>query len=381
MRVVRVIGAVVLAASLTAALVVIRFARAVVTPPKRAEYPLRIVAVDRVHQTVTLNDTAASRLPGEYGLWFGRDGGYLRFGNVLEARRGRVTRVLGEVISGSPHLGQSARETGWYFLGPWELDLAWAEVDIFSAGVRLPAWHISPAHDSSNWVIHVHGRTATRAETLRGANVASQAGWHSLLVSYRNDTVAGPSSDRRYGLGGTEWPDVVAAVRYAQAHGASRIVLMGWSMGALIAAKSAVQVFVQADAAPIVGLILESPALSWPSIIAHHARLQHLPAVAADGVLWLLQSRFASAVTGLAHPLQFRSIDGGNLIAQAKLPVLLLHSADDDYVPIEPSRQLAADLPQLVEFHEFAGAGHVRLWNADRRRWESAVTEWLTRHA
>ena len=65
----------------------------------------------------------------------------------------------------------------------------------------------------------------TRQETLRAVPVFRDAGYTTLLVSYRNDGDAPRSDDHRYALGDTEWLDVEAAMRYALDHGARNIVL------------------------------------------------------------------------------------------------------------------------------------------------------------
>ena len=56
------------------------------------------------------------------------------------------------------------------------------------------------------------------------------------------------------------------------------------------------------------------------------------------------------------------------------MPILLLHSDDDDYVPVTASAALAAARPDIVTFERFATAGHVRLWNYDTERWNAAIT-------
>ena len=59
--------------------------------------------------------------------------------------------------------------------------------------------------------------------------------------------------------------------------------------------------------------------------------------------------------------------------------MLLMHSEDEGYVPIDGSRRLAAARPDLVEFEVFAGARHTKLWNHDPARWTRLVRGWLER--
>ncbi|MGV1035037.1 MAG: alpha/beta hydrolase family protein [Microbacteriaceae bacterium] len=356
--------------------IIVRFARSVVTPPRAKELNVRILEVDRAHRRVAFNVLPETTLPGEYGLWFGADAGYLRFGDIVSVEPDRVTCELLEVVSGAPRRGQIARETGWFWAAPWEAGLEVEHVAIATPLGAMPAWRVDAPKRTDNWTIHVHGRTAERGETLRGMKLAHEAGWNALSVSYRNDPGVPKSHDRRYGLGSTEWHDVLAAIEYLRDQGARKIVMFGWSTGAVISLRAALAARESLGLA-VDGFVFDSPVISWPNIIEHHAQLSHLPRWMGDAVTALLASRAAPKLIGVERPINWRTVDGGNLVGQLALPVLLLHSADDGYVPVEPSRQLAADLPELVSYHEFAGAGHVRLWNADRRRWETTVSEWL----
>ena len=59
------------------------------------------------------------------------------------------------------------------------------------------------------------------------------------------------------------------------------------------------------------------------------------------------------------------------------MPILLQHSADDDFVPPTASRLLAAKRPDLVTYHEWTRARHTRLWNFDQNRFNREIAEWL----
>jgi pimeloyl-ACP methyl ester carboxylesterase len=59
------------------------------------------------------------------------------------------------------------------------------------------------------------------------------------------------------------------------------------------------------------------------------------------------------------------------------MPVLLMHSEDDGFVPIEGSRRLAAVRADLVQFEVFEEARHTKLWNHDPERWNGLVRDWL----
>jgi uncharacterized protein len=63
------------------------------------------------------------------------------------------------------------------------------------------------------------------------------------------------------------------------------------------------------------------------------------------------------------------------------VPILLMHSVDAGFVPIDGSRRFAAARPDLIEFEVFEGARHTKLWNHDPERWTNLIAGWLARRA
>ena len=47
--------------------------------------------------------------------------------------------------------------------------------------------------------------------------------------------------------------------------------------------------------------------------------------------------------------------------------MLLIHSEDDEFVPVGPSAALAAKRPDLVTYEPWRHARHTKEWNVDRR--------------
>jgi alpha-beta hydrolase superfamily lysophospholipase len=358
-----------LAAGAAAAII---FARAVVTPPKRRQNDERILSVEG--GTITLAASIDALTPGRYSLWFAEDSGHARVGEIIETTQSTVTRELIGVDYGDISAAHRARFGGWYFLHPRDLGVDYSDVAIETELGAAPAWLIPADNPTTNWVIGVHGRAVRRQEALRAVPVFRDAGYTSLLVSYRNDGDAPRSADNRYGLGDTEWKDVDAAMRFAVANGAESIVLMGWSMGGATVLQALTRSPLRDT---VTGVVLESPVVDWFTALRFQGVANRLPRPLQWGVLTLLSRRWAGPLTGQAAPIDLERLNFVSRASELHTPILLLHSADDGYIPATASRELAAARPDIVTFVEFTTARHTRLWNYDAPRWNAAIAAWL----
>ena len=356
------------------------FARQVVTPVSRRPDDVQIVAVGAGSVTLLANPITAA--PGRYGAWLQRGGGHARFGDVLHHDDRTVTRTV-LAVDGGRLLPGPARWNQYYFAGDpaAALGLSYQDVGIDTDLGPMPAWLV-PAQpdrpvadqDAARWAILVHGRGATREECLRALPVLHRLGYTSLVVSYRNDAGAPRSPGGRYHLGDLEWRDVEAAVRWATAAGAVEVVLVGWSMGGSIALQ-VVSRSTQADT--VRGLVLDAPVLDWRSVFSHNARVHRLPQSVSRLSLRLLAHPLARRITGVEDPVDLDRLDWVTRAEQLRLPVLVLHSEDDDVVPAEPSRLFAAARPDLVTYVPSRGALHTKEWNVDPDGWDAAVARFL----
>ncbi|HEX6365111.1 MAG TPA: alpha/beta fold hydrolase [Agromyces sp.] len=371
------VGLLVAAVGALVAVITVTMARRVVTPSLTRPEDERIISVDLASAEVVLAASDETRMRGRYGLWFERESGHARLGDVISEDDRVVRRRLDSVDFGRLDRAERGRMNGWYHLGPWELGHPYENVLVETPLGPAPAWYVSAAAASTDWVIQVHGRGAKRQEGLRAVEPVRAAGWNTLLISYRNDGEAPESEDRRYGLGGTEWADVVAAVRYAEEQGAARIMLMGWSMGGAIV----LQAVLRSDAVRerLVGVILDSPAIDWTDILRFQGALLNLPEGLGDIVARLLGGPWSGGLTGVAAPISVEELDPVARADEFSVPILLMHSVDDGFVPIDGSRRFAAARPDLIEFEVFEGARHTKLWNHDPERWTELVRGWLER--
>ena len=369
-----VVAAAGVAAAAAATLSVI-VARTVIIPPSRRTEDVTILGLDLAAGTILLSSNADSRLPGEYSFWFTRDTGHARLGEILEQDQRTVLRRLIGVDFGDLVAARRGRLSGWFVLTPRDLPFSYSDVTVETPLGPAPAWLV-PAEDpkSTRWVINVHGRAVRRSETLRAIAPFHAAGYTSLIASYRNDGDAPRSDDYRYALGDREWKDIEAAMQYALDHGARELVLMGWSMGG----ATVLQALTRSPlGAAVTGIVLESPVVDWIATLDFQAALRRLPSVVRWGVLQLFRRSWGGVFTGLAEPLDLDRLDFVSRARELQVPILILHSDDDGFVPSTASRALAVARPDIVTFEAFEVARHTKLWNYDRDRWERAISSWL----
>lgn len=370
----------VLSAALVAVLSVlgvlsVRVARRVVTPAGR-QPDTKIVGLDTAAQTITLERSADTALPGRYGLFTTGTADYVKLGSVLSQDAATVKRKLLTHVAEGAQLAPDAAFSGWYFSRPEELHLPFTAELIGSSVGPCPAWLFPAAEESDVWVIQVHGRGTTRAECLRAVPVFHGLGITSLVVSYRNDGEAPRSRAGTYALGATEWRDVDAAVGFARRRGARRVILMGWSMGGAVVLQLALN---SAHRDVIAGLVLDSPVVDWRIVLDYQSRLLHLPRPVAGLAIGALDSEWAAPVTGLGGRIPFDRLDVVARAQELQHPILILHSDDDGFVPSDASHALLRERPDLVELQVFEVARHTKLWNYDQERWSDSIRSWVMR--
>ncbi len=366
------VGGAIVLGGLTAAALAVVFARKIIIPPTKREDDTRILGSDDA--TITLERTIDSLTPGRYSFWFDHGTGHAEVGEILQVREDSVVRQLLALEFGDLQNASRGRFSGWFYLTPDELGVPFRDVLVDTPVGPAPAWEFPDESEGRRWVIAVHGRAVTRQEALRAVPVFREAGWTTLIASYRNDGDAPRSDDHRYALGDTEWLDVEAAMQYALDHGARDLVLLGYSMGG----ATVLQVVTRsALASRVRGVILDSPVVDWVTALHYQGVANHLPRPLRLATMRLLTQRWARLFTGQAAPIDLERLDLVRRANELRTPILLLHSDDDGYIPATASRALAVARPDIVTFEAFHTALHTRLWNYDPDRWNGAIRKWL----
>jgi alpha-beta hydrolase superfamily lysophospholipase len=238
----------------------------------------------------------------------------------------------------------------------------------------LPAWYVPPttAAASSTWIIAVHGRQGTIQEPLRVLPTLAAGGHPTLVTSYRNDPDSPRSPDGYYHLGDTEWRDVQAAIEYARSHGATGVVLYGWSMGGTLT-LTALRRMPAADVAFVHAVVLDSPAIDWTSVLDLQGGERGLP---------LFETRVAERIAEVRDHMSLAGLDARPYAPQLAVPMLIFVDTSDTTVPVAPTLEFAAAAPAaLVTLVKTSGGDHTGSWNVNPSGYEAQVTSFLSRVA
>jgi hypothetical protein len=275
--------------------------------------------------TITLSlleDDLAIALAGVQGLrWADGYGRIEALGADAATGRGdRIERAFALVEGALPLPGTPAElDVRVYPMDPADSGLGLGTVAVAGPLGEYPAW-VGQA-DGRTWAIVVHGNSLSPADGLRMVPILTDAGFPTLVATYRNAPGApeDASGKLRYGL--TEWQDLEAMVRYALEQGSDGVILDGYSMGGGI-----VMAFLQRSslASRVRAVVLDAPMLDF-----------------------------------------------------AETSFLVFHGTADTTVPIGTSREFERVLPGRVELVECEGAEHIGCWNLDPDAYAARVQGFL----
>ncbi|MFS2031309.1 MULTISPECIES: alpha/beta hydrolase family protein [unclassified Curtobacterium] len=280
--------------------------------------------------------TRDTRLPGTYRIT--RDGQDVRVRDVLDVDADTVRR----------------RTDGTAAVGEWGWDaLLYDDLADVPGDEPTDVLGDEPTDvpgDEPTHVVHVHGQSLGPRQVLRGIPVWRALGATSELV----DTTDLPL--RSLAPGAVD--RIVTAVRAARGRGATRVVLQGWSAGALACSVAASRVEVD-------GLVGISPLLSVPSALRGAVSGAHLPAFVGTVAARIATTAVLSRLAGAAAPVRTTAWQA------SVTPTLLVHSAADALVAeADVAAQTARPGTRAVAFRT---APHTLEWNEDPERWEQAV--------
>ncbi len=338
---------------------------------------MTVEVVSASSASVTLIETTGEETPlrrdAVYGLAWST--GYGQVSGAAEVTGGEVTRRF-ELLSGAaPTTGQAATlERDTFPADPSvALDGPVREISYSSPAGDFPAWYAPGDHRT--WAILIHGQRASRTEVLRAMRTTTSLGMPSLAISYRNDEGAPADPSGMYGFGSTEWRDLEGAVRYATEHGADDVVLVGYSMGAAIAAAFLER---SALAEDVSAVVFDAPMLDLGASISHQAADSSLPLVGIGlppPLTWT-----AKQIAGARFDLDWDQLDYLDDSDWLTVPTLVVHGDHDPTNPLATSQELADAHSELVTLEVVPGATHVTSWNWAPAKYDHTLRKFLTQH-
>jgi pimeloyl-ACP methyl ester carboxylesterase len=297
--------------------------------------------------------------------------GYGRLTGTKQADDGTIEASFDLVDGVPPALGTEAElDVRAYPMDPSEAGLGLQPQTVPGPLGDYPAW-LGWA-TGQTWAIVVHGNSLSPADGLRIVPILTEAGFPTLVATYRNDPGAppDPSGKLRYGL--TEWRDLEAMVRFALDRGSDGVVLAGYSMGGAV-----VMAFLQRSdlAGEVRGVILDAPMLDFSTTVDDNAAREELP------VIGLPLPRSLTSVAKWMAARRF-DVDWGELdyladTSRYDTRFLVFHGTDDTTVPIGTSVEFAKLLPERVTLVSCTGAEHIGCWNLHPSWYRDAVRAFL----
>lgn len=233
-------------------------------------------------------------------------------------------------------------------------------------GYRLRA-RLYDAPEGAPVALCFHGWRGTPSRDFSGAAMMLlEAGWRVLLVEQRSQ---GRSEGHCMTFGSKERLDCLSWSRWAAEHfGAeSRILLFGVSMGAAtVLLASALDLPAQ-----VRGIVADCPFSNGRDILVR---------VASDaGVPKSVAGHLAFLTTALWGRFRLKDADVREAVKHTRVPILLIHGEDDDFVPPEMSAQILSYNPTMIERHTFPGASHGISFVIDPERYKKLVSDFAAR--
>lgn len=233
---------------------------------------------------------------------------------------------------------------------PGNIDLSYEDVQIDTAdGERLHGWYV-PAANARGVLLFFHGNAGNISHRLESIQIFNRLGLDVLIVDYRGygRSSGKPSERGTYLDARAAWDFLVRQKRLAPA----KIVVFGRSLGGAVGAQLAAGLAAGQQPAAV---IIESSFTSG-----------------ADMARRLYPIYPGRLLARLKYPV----IDYVRLL---HCPVLVVHSRDDEIIPIAMGRAIFDAVTQPKAFIELRGDHNAGFW-ISRERYAAGLAAFLEEH-
>ena len=222
--------------------------------------------------------------------------------------------------------------------------------------------------DGAPLQIQFHGyRGSAMRDFCGGTPFARRLGHNALVVDQRSH---GRSEGHTISFGILERFDCQSWCCYAHERFGKEtpIILVGVSMGSatvLMASDLELPENVKA-------IVADCPYSTPKAIICKEAAEMGIPRKAAGVVCSIGAVVYGKFRLGASSAL--------DAVRRTRLPILLVHGRDDDFVPCHMSQEIYDVCTSEKELHIFPNAGHGMCYLEDPQRYEAVVESFLSRH-
>ena len=213
-----------------------------------------------------------------------------------------------------------------------------------------------------------HGYRGTPARDFSGGTQIMRREGHNILMIEERAQCGSAGHTITFGI--QERYDCLDWLDYAVGRFGPevKIILVGISMGAatvLIASELRLP-------AQVVGIIADCPYTSPLAIIRKVSRedMHLLPRTGGF---------FATAAARIFGRFRLNAASALEAVRHTRVPILLIHGEEDQFVPCGMSREIHAANPAMTELHTFPDAGHGLSFLVDPARYENLVTSFSNR--
>ena len=224
--------------------------------------------------------------------------------------------------------------------------LGYREVEVQSSdGLRLSAWWVEKDRPRAAILVHGWGADKSGRHVLETATVYEETGFDVLMLDLR---AHGESEGERVTIGYREVRDVEGALSLLEKRGydPGQVVLHGWSMGGAAVLQAA-------PGTGVAAVLEESAYADLPPLLRERIPdVSGLPPFFTPGIFFVGQY-----LLGI-DPWAVRPVEEAELLSREGVPVMIIHSRDDEVVPFGHAEALAKANPAAT-FWTLDGYEHV----------------------
>jgi uncharacterized protein len=234
-------------------------------------------------------------------------------------------------------------------LNPTDVGLHYREVSIQSTdGLELAGWWV-PGNDPSQVVVLVPGIEGDKSDwhVLKTASVYAGAGYGVMMIDLR---AQGGSEGERVTMGYKEVRDVRGALLWLNERGFApgEVVLHGFSLGGATILRAAPE-------SGVAAVVEESAYADLPLLLRQQLpEVSGLPSLFTPGIF--LTGKLFLGI----DPWGVRPEEDARRLCEKGIPLLIIHSTDDETVPFEHASRIKAACPEAtlwkIDGYEHVGA-------------------------